>query len=126
MKTLYVFSILAAILLVSGCLGEGTEETTPEVLDNNGGNMVVKSGDTVKVDYWLTVDGEQIDTSEGRGPFEFTVESGQVLPGFDKSVLGIEIGETKETVLEGDDAYTSGPLAGKVLNFKITLLSINE
>jgi FKBP-type peptidyl-prolyl cis-trans isomerase (trigger factor) len=126
MKTLYVFSILAAILLVSGCLGDGAEETTPEVPDNDGGeNMVVKSGDTVKVDYWLTVDGEQIDTSEGRGPFEFTVESGQVIPGFDKAVLGMEVGETKETVLEGDDAYTAGPLAGKVLNFKITILEIN-
>ena len=113
MKTLYVFSILASILLVSGCLGNGGE------------NMVVKSGDTVKVDYWLNVDGEQIDTSEGRGPFEFTVESGQVIPGFDKAVLGMEVGETKETTIEGADAYTTGPLAGKVLNFKITILEIN-
>ena len=87
--------------------------------------MVVKDGDTVKVDYWLTVDGEQVDTSEGRGPFEFTVGSGQVIPGFDKAVTGMKVGETKEMPIEGTDAYTTGPLAGKVLNFKITILSIN-
>ena len=111
MKAFYVFGLMAAVLLVSGCLG--------------GEDMVVKSGDTVKVDYWLTVDGEQIDTSEGRGPFEFTVDSGQVIPGFDKAALGMAIGETKEVVLEGEDAYTAGPLAGKVLNFKIIILEIN-
>jgi FKBP-type peptidyl-prolyl cis-trans isomerase (trigger factor) len=113
MKAYYVFGILAAVLLVSGCVGNGGE------------NMVVEDGNTVKVDYWLTVDGEQIDTSEGRGPFEFTVGTGMVIPGFDKAALGMEIGETKEVVLEGEDAYTSGPLAGKVLNFKITILEIN-
>ena len=113
MKAYYVFGILAAILLVSGCLGDGGE------------NMVVKDGDTVKVDYWLTVDGELTDTSEGRGPFEFTAGAGQVIPGFDKAVLGMEVGDTKEVVLEGEDAYTAGPLAGKVLNFKITILEIN-
>ena len=120
MKTYYVFGIIVALFLVSGCLGEGTD-----VPDTDGGEtMVVKDGDTVKVDYWLTVDGEQIDTSEGRGPFEFTVGAGQVIPGFDKSATGMEVGETKEVVLEGEDAYTAGPLAGKVLNFKITLLEI--
>jgi len=113
MKAFYVFGLMAAVLLVSGCLGNGGED------------MVVKDGDTVKVDYWLTVDGEQVDTSEGRGPFEFTVGSGQVIPGFDKAVTGMKVGETKEMPIEGTDAYTTGPLAGKVLNFKITILSIN-
>jgi FKBP-type peptidyl-prolyl cis-trans isomerase (trigger factor) len=90
-----------------------------------GNKDIVENGDTVKVDYWLTVDGEQIDTSEGRGPFEFTVGAGQVIPGFDKTVMGMKVGETKEATLTGTDAYTAGPLAGKTLNFKITILSIS-
>ena len=121
MKISYLLGIITVIFLVSGCIGDG---------DITGGTTIdmetsVKNGDTIKVDYWLTVDGEQIDTSEGRGPFEFTVGAGQVIPGFDKTVVRMKVGETKEVVLKGNDAYTSGQLAGKVLNFKITILEIN-
>ena len=120
MKLQYLAGIFVLIMLVSGCLGEGgvTGGTTMDV------GTSVKDGDTIKVDYWLTVDGEQIDTSEGRGPFEFTVGTGAVIPGFDKAVLGMKVGETKEITLSGKDAYTAGSLAGKTLHFKITVLEI--
>ena len=113
-KHLLMCGVLLAIVFLSGC-----SDTT------QGGKTMVKDGDTVKVDYWLTVDGEQIDTSEGRGPFSFVVGTGQVIPGFDKAVRGMAVGDTKEVTLTGEDAYTAGPLAGKTLNFKITLLAIN-
>lgn len=83
-----------------------------------------KRGDTVGVDYWLTVEGEQIDTSEGRGVFEFALGTGAVIPGFDKAVTGMKIGEEKTVTLSGADAYTAGPLAGKTLNFRIILRDI--
>jgi FKBP-type peptidyl-prolyl cis-trans isomerase (trigger factor) len=85
---------------------------------------VASKGDTVAVDYWLTVDGEQIDTSEGRGVFEFTLFAGQVIPGFDKTVDGMKVGEEKSVTLSGSDAYEQGALAGKVLNFKVILREI--
>ena len=84
----------------------------------------VESGNTIAVDYWITVDGKQIDTSEGRGLFEFTAGAGEVIPGFDKAVIGMRVGEEKTVELSGNDAYTAGPLAGKVLNFKIILREI--
>ena len=34
---------------------------------------MAKKGDTVAVDYWLTADSKQIDTSEGREVFEFNL-----------------------------------------------------
>jgi peptidylprolyl isomerase len=85
---------------------------------------MAKKGDTVAVDYWLTADGKQIDTSEGRGVFEFTLGNGDVIPGFDKAVEGMKVGEEKTVVLTGNDAYTQGPLAGKDLTFKIILREI--
>ena len=87
-------------------------------------SSVAKQGDTVAVDYWLTADGKQIDTSEGRGVFEFTLGNGDVIPGFDKAVTGMKVGEEKTVVLTGNDAYTQGPLAGKDLTFKIILREI--
>jgi peptidylprolyl isomerase len=85
---------------------------------------MAKQGDTVAVDYWLTADDKQIDTSEGRGLFEFTLGKGQVIPGFDKAVEGMKVGEEKTVVLTGNDAYTQGPLAGKDLTFRIILREI--
>ena len=85
---------------------------------------MAKQSDNVAVDYWLTADGKQIDTSEGRGVFEFTLGNGDVIPGFDKAVTGMKVGEEKTVVLTGNDAYTQGPLAGKDLTFKIILREI--
>ena len=65
-----------------------------------------KSGDTVKIHYTGTLDdGTQFDSSQGREPLEFEVGSGQVIPGFDKAVEGMAVGDSKSVRLEADDAY---------------------
>ncbi len=65
-----------------------------------------KSGDTVKIHYTGTLDdGTQFDSSVGREPLEFTLGSGQVIPGFDKAVEGMAVGESKTVRLEPADAY---------------------
>ncbi len=68
-----------------------------------------KSGDTVRIHYTGTLsDGSVFDSSEGREPLEFTLGSGQVIPGFDTGVTGMEVGETKTIEIASDDAY--GPV----------------
>ena len=65
-----------------------------------------KSGDTVQIHYTGTLDdGTQFDSSEGRDPLEFTVGSGQVIPGFDKAVEGMAVGDQKKVRIEAEDAY---------------------
>ena len=65
-----------------------------------------KSGDTVKIHYTGTLDdGTQFDSSAGREPLEFELGSGQVIPGFDKAVDGMTVGESKNFRLEADEAY---------------------
>ncbi len=66
----------------------------------------VQSGDNVKVHYTGTFDdGEVFDTSEGGEPLAFTVGAGQVIPGFDQALLGMQIGETKNVVIPAGEAY---------------------
>jgi len=68
--------------------------------------MAVKSGDTVHVHYKGTlVDGTVFDASEGRDPLTFTVGAGQVIPGFEAAVLGLEPGGTVSVTIEPEDAY---------------------
>jgi len=66
----------------------------------------VTSGDTVRVHYTGTLtDGSTFDTSEGREPLEFTAGGGQVIPGFDQAIAGMEPGDTKTVEIPADEAY---------------------
>lgn len=62
-------------------------------------------GDKVQVHYTGKTDDEVFDTSEGRDPLEFTVGEGQVIPGFDEAVEGMEKGDEKTITLPPEDAY---------------------
>ena len=65
-----------------------------------------KTGDTVKIHYTGTLDdGTQFDSSAGRDPLEFTLGSGQVIPGFDKAVEGMAVGVEKTVNIQPEDAY---------------------
>jgi FKBP-type peptidyl-prolyl cis-trans isomerase 2 len=65
-----------------------------------------KSGDTVHVHYTGRLDdGSVFDSSEGRDPLAFDVGKGQVVPGFDRAVLGMGEGETKTETIQADEAY---------------------
>lgn len=69
----------------------------------------VKSGDTVRIHYTGTLnDGEVFDSSSGREPLEFTVGSGQIIPGLDAALPGMEVGEKKTVEVPVDEAY--GPV----------------
>lgn len=68
--------------------------------------MKVQENNTIRVHYKGTLnDGEMFDSSEGREPLEFTVGAGQVIPGFDAAVLGMEVGEDKTFDIPADEAY---------------------
>ena len=65
-----------------------------------------KAGDTVKIHYTGTLDdGTQFDSSAGRDPLEFELGSGQVIPGFEKAVEGMSVGDTKTVNIPAEDAY---------------------
>lgn len=69
--------------------------------------MPIKNGDKVKVEYEGTFDdGTVFDSSEKCGaPLEFEVGAGQIIPGFENAVMGMEEGEEKEFKLKPADAY---------------------
>lgn len=69
----------------------------------------VKSGDTVAIHYTGTLlDGSTFDSSEGRAPLEFEVGSGMIIPGLDRAIPGMEVGDKKVVKIACADAY--GPL----------------
>ena len=65
-----------------------------------------KSGDLVHIHYTGRLDDESIfDTSDGREPLAFQLGKGQVVPGFEAAVTGMEVGEKKTVNIPSDQAY---------------------
>jgi peptidylprolyl isomerase len=84
--------------------------------------MQAKQGDTVKVHYTGRFpDGTVFDSSAGKDPLEFTLGAGQVIPGFDAGVTGMNVGDKREVQIPADQAY--GPyheeLAGELEREKL-------
>jgi peptidylprolyl isomerase len=68
----------------------------------------VDNNDNISLHYKGTLTGgEMFDSSEGRDPLKFEVGAGQVIPGFDRAVLGMSTEESKVFTIPADEAYGS-------------------
>lgn len=66
----------------------------------------VKEGDTVKVHYTGTLkNGEVFDSSKDKEPLEFKLGEGQLIPGFEKAVVGMAVGDSASIDIPSDEAY---------------------
>ena len=65
-----------------------------------------KPGDTLHVHYTGKLDdGTVFDSSEGRDPLAFELGAGQIIPGLDAGVAGMEVGEKRSVRVEPAEAY---------------------
>ena len=68
--------------------------------------MRAAKGRRVSVLYRGTLeDGQEFDSSADREPLEFVVGEGDLIPGFEKAVVGMEPGQEKTVTLDPEDAY---------------------
>ena len=69
----------------------------------------VEQGDLVSVVYQgLLENNEVFDSTDKDGPLEFQIGSNNLMPGFEKAVLGMSINEEKTINLQPDEAF--GPV----------------
>ena len=69
---------------------------------------MIKEGSKAKFDYTLTVDGKVADTSAGRGPLEYTHGAGMIIPGLEKELAGMKVGDKKTVTVKPEEG--SGPV----------------
>ena len=67
--------------------------------------MAVQEGNKVTFQYTLSVDGQQIQSTEGGQPMEYTHGQGQIIPGLADGLDGMREGEEKTITLEPQQAY---------------------
>src|SRR5215470_15473198 len=88
------------------------------------------SGQKVKVHYtgWLT-SGKKFDSSVGGPPFQFKIDAGDVIKGWDQGVAGMKVGGKRQLRIPPDLAYGAKGYPGVIppnstLIFDVTLVSV--
>jgi peptidylprolyl isomerase len=96
-----------------------------------GSGPAAKDGDSVTVQYVLATYSTHnvVQSSWTSQPFTFTLGQGQVIPGWDKGVVGMQVGGRRELIIPpslgyGDQSPGSGIAANDTLVFVIDLLKI--
>lgn len=68
--------------------------------------MAAKNGDTVLIHYTGTLkDGTVFDSSRNSDPLEATLGQEMLIPGFEKAILGMEVGDKKNVTIQPQEAY---------------------
>jgi FKBP-type peptidyl-prolyl cis-trans isomerase SlyD len=66
----------------------------------------VEKGSSVKMEYTLKDDkGQVLDSSDGKEPIAFVQGAHQIIPGLDKALLGMKVGDTKKVTVKPDEGY---------------------
>lgn len=85
---------VAVMLIVAGCVSSAYAQ-----------DQVVVAGKKIKMDYTLTVNNEQLESSVGKQPLEFVYGDQSIIPGLEKGIAGLKVGEEKVVTVEAKDAY---------------------
>jgi FKBP-type peptidyl-prolyl cis-trans isomerase SlyD len=68
--------------------------------------MQVGPGTIVTMDYTLRLDsGDVVDSSEGRDPMTFHFGRGQIVPGLERELAGLQSGDQKEIRVGPEEGY---------------------
>ncbi len=98
MRCFKVFSIIVAVFV---------SVSTMVVQNSVADQAPIKNGDKVTLQYTGTLsDGTVFDASSNHdSPLEFEVGAGRVIPGFEKAVKGMKVGEEKKFTIQPAEAY---------------------
>ena len=79
-----------------------------------------KKGDKLTIDFLGRVDGEEFEGGKAEN-FELELGSGRMIPGFEKEITGMKVGEEKTITVTFPEDYHAENLKGKEAEFDITV-----
>lgn len=85
----------------------------------------VEDGDIANIDYVGKIDGEEFDGGSATG-YDLTIGSGSFIDGFEDGLIGAKVGETVTLDLKFPDDYSNEDVAGKDVQFDVTINKIQE
>ena len=117
------------------------EKKSAEISDSDVDNMIAtlrqqrqtwnevarpaQNGDQTLIDFSGRIDGEEFQGGSGKDT-KLVLGSGRMIEGFEDGVVGMTAGEEQTLSLQFPESYHSAELAGKPVEFTITLQSVSE
>ena len=98
-------------------------EREDDTVVTNITDRAAQLGDFANIDYVGKMDGTAFDGGSATG-YELELGSGTFIEGFEDGVVGMNVGDTKTLELKFPDDYSSTELAGKDVQFTVTLNSL--
>ena len=95
--------LLGASLLAVGVIPRGFAEETPA-----SAAATVQDNMDVVLEYTLTVDGSVVDSTQDNAPFHYVQGRHQVIPGLERQLTGLHVGDSKSVVVKPEEGY--GPV----------------
>lgn len=83
------------------------------------------NGDQLVIDYRGTMDGQPFAGNEDKNA-QITIGAGRMIAGFEEGLIGAKTGDTRTLHLKFPEQYHATDLAGKAVDFDITVHSISE
>ncbi len=68
-------------------------------------SAAIQNGMDVGLEYSLTVEGSVVDSTEGKQPLHYVHGTGKIIPGLEKQLAGMHVGESKEVTVTPEDGY---------------------
>jgi FKBP-type peptidyl-prolyl cis-trans isomerase SlyD len=90
-RRLMKMGAMAAVLLIGGFALWAAE--------------TIRKGSKVSMHYTLKVEGQVVDSSEGKAPMTYVQGSGQVIPGVEDALRGLKKGDKKHVSLSPEKGY---------------------
>lgn len=106
-RTLGSVLVGSAVLTLLGAARGGAEEPS-KAQEKETTVSTIQDNVTVQLEYTLTADGAVVDSTQGRGPFRYVQGRGQIIPGLERQLIGLHVGDEREIMVKPEEGY--GPV----------------
>lgn len=97
MKRIFYLSLVVVLAFLNVARGESAQKENP---------LTVSAGNEVTIEYTLTLeDKTTVDSNAGGEPYTFIQGEHHIVPGLEKALEGLKVGDQKEVKVKPEDGF---------------------
>ncbi len=104
MSRLTFVKVMSAMVLLGICASAQAEQAAPAAPAQETA-MTIQDNMKVGLEYTLTSEGAVVDSTDGKEPFHYVQGQGQIIPGLERQLVGLHVGDTKEVTVTPEEGY---------------------
>ena len=94
-------NVIAAGVVLAGCLAMPSAHAA----EKHARSPAVGDHMSVSMEYTLTSEGKVVDSTDGKEPFHYIHGQRQIIPGLERQLVGLHVGESKDVTVKPEEGY---------------------